>query len=101
MHHGNLSFISTHGRPYELAPPYDILPMGFAPTAGGRIVNHLRPASFPDAISGDIWRRAVQLAENFLDLTSSCEGFSANFSPCLEALRQHIDEAGARIARLA
>ncbi|MCP1065445.1 hypothetical protein M5G07_07530 [Serratia symbiotica] len=28
MHYGNLSFISSHGRPYHLAPAYDILPMG-------------------------------------------------------------------------
>ncbi len=41
MHHGNLSFIiSLHGRPYALAPAYDILPMGFAPKVGGRNSQH-------------------------------------------------------------
>lgn len=53
MHHGNLSFISAHGRPYHLAPAYDMLPMGFAPKSGGGMVNTLRPASLPEVIEGD------------------------------------------------
>lgn len=100
MHHGNLSFISSHGRPYHLAPAYDILPMGFAPRTGGAIVNKLRPASLPEVISRDIWQEALGLAENFFVIASSCERFSANFVPCLEALRHHLDEARSRIARL-
>lgn len=100
MHHGNLSFINSHGRPYHLSPAYDILPMGFAPRASGAIVNELRPASLPEVISGDIWREALGLAENFFAIASSCNRFSANFTPCLEALHHHLDEARSRIARL-
>ncbi|MFS2221183.1 type II toxin-antitoxin system HipA family toxin YjjJ [Pantoea sp. B65] len=100
MHHGNLSFISSHGRPYHLAPAYDILPMGFAPRTGGAIVNELRPASLPEVISRNIWQEALGLAESFFVIASSCERFSANFVPCLEALRHHLDEARSRIARL-
>ncbi|GAA3611147.1 hypothetical protein GCM10023078_42500 [Gibbsiella greigii] len=100
MHHGNLSFISRHGRPYHLAPAYDILPMGFAPRTGGAIVNELRPASLPDVISGDTWREALNLAENFFAIASGCDRFSARFAPCLEALHRHLDEARSRIARL-
>ena len=100
MHHGNLSFISHHGRPYHLAPAYDVLPMGFAPKASGAIVNELRPASLSEVISGDIWREALDLAENFFAIASNCDRFSASFTPCLEALRRHLDEARSRIARL-
>ena len=100
MHHGNLSFISSHGRPYQLAPAYDILPMGFAPKSGGEIVNILRPVTLLEAISGNIWREALELAENFLTLADECKYFSDNFVPCLVALRQHLDEARARISRL-
>jgi len=100
MHHGNLSFISSHGRPYHLAPAYDILPMGFAPRTGGAIVNELRPASLPEVISRDIWQEALDLAEDFFVMASRCDRFSANFGPCLEALRYHLDEARSRIARL-
>ncbi|BAN96494.1 hypothetical protein E05_17280 [Plautia stali symbiont] len=100
MHAGNLSFISRHGFPYHLAPAYDILPMGFAPRAGGAIVNTMRPATLPEVVSSDTWREALALAEAFLSLTNSCDGFSDHFAPCLAALQQHLDEARSRIARL-
>lgn len=100
MHHGNLSFISNHGRPYYLAPPYDVLPMGFAPRAGGALVNELGPASLPEFIRGDVWRDALSLAEEFYAAADRCTGFSSNFEPCLASLRRHLDEAKSRISRL-
>ena len=100
MHHGNLSFISAHGRPYHLAPAYDILPMGFAPKSGGEMVNTLRPATLLDAIDGETWREALELSERFFALASDCDRFSASFAPCLTALRAHLDEARSRISRL-
>lgn len=100
MHHGNLSFISSHGRPYDLAPAYDMLPMGFAPKSGGALVNTLRPVTLIDAVAGEIWHEALELAERFYALASDCRRFSASFSPCLAALRSHLDEARSRISRL-
>lgn len=100
MHHGNLSFISSHGRPYDLAPAYDMLPMGFAPKSGGALVNTLRPVTLIDAVAGEIWYEALELAERFYALASDCRSFSASFSPCLAALRSHLDEARSRISRL-
>lgn len=100
MHAGNLSFISDHGRPYHLAPAYDMLPMGFAPRSGGALVDTLPPASLTSSVDGDTWREALGLAERFFELVRHCDGFSARFTPCLEALRRHIDDAASRIARL-
>ncbi|MBT9184163.1 type II toxin-antitoxin system HipA family toxin YjjJ [Pectobacterium punjabense] len=100
MHHGNLSFISSNGRPYKLAPAYDMLPMGFAPKSGGERVNTLRPAKLLEVISGEIWQEALELAENFLALARDSSHLSANFGPCLTALRSHLDEARSRISRL-
>ncbi|MCG3098883.1 type II toxin-antitoxin system HipA family toxin YjjJ [Enterobacter sp. DRP3] len=100
MHHGNLSFISSHGRPYHLAPAYDMLPMGFAPKSGGGMVNTLRPAMLLDAITGEIWHESLELAERFYALVSDCNRFSASFAPCVAALRAHLDEARSRISRL-
>ena len=100
MHHGNLSFISAHGRPYHLAPAYDMLPMGFAPKSGGGMVNTLRPAMLLDAIAGEIWHESLELAERFYALVSDCNRFSASFAPCVAALRAHLDEARPRISRL-
>jgi len=100
MHAGNLSFVSRHGRPYQLAPAYDVLPMGFAPTSGGAIGDTLLPASLSASVDGKTWREALNLAEMFLAMVSHCDGFSGRFSPCIEAMRQHLDEAASRIARL-
>lgn len=100
MHAGNLSFVGRHGRPYQLAPAYDVLPMGFAPGSGGTIVNTLPPASLSASVDGETWRAALHLAEGFFAMLSDCAGFSGSFTPCIEAIRQHIDEAASRIARL-
>ncbi|WP_374490454.1 type II toxin-antitoxin system HipA family toxin YjjJ [Zoogloea sp.] len=99
MHAGNLSFCHF-GRPYVLAPAYDMLPMGFAPRSGGGIVDTLPPASLSAAVAGDSWRTALQMAERFFALASGDPRFSARFAPCLMALRHHLDEAASRIVRL-
>ena len=93
MHAGNLSFVSRHGRPYQLAPAYDVLPMGFAPGSGGAFVDALPPASLSASVDGETWREALHLAERFFALLSDCDGFSDRFTPCIEAMGQHIDEA--------
>lgn len=100
MHAGNLSFISRHGRPYQLAPAYDVLPMGFAPSRSGAIADTLPPASLTAAIDGETWREALRLAETFFARVSDRNDFSSSFAPCVAAMRRHIDEAASRIARL-
>lgn len=100
MHHGNLSFISSHGRPYHLAPAYDILPMGFAPKMSGAMTNDLTSLTLSTVVSGDTWREALILAREFFARVSACDSFSSNFSPCIEAIGRHIEEAGSRIDRL-
>jgi serine/threonine protein kinase HipA of HipAB toxin-antitoxin module len=100
MHAGNLSFVSRHGRPYQLAPAYDVLPMGFAPRSSGALVDTLAPASLSASVDGQTWREALALAEMFCAMVNDCTGFSGSFAPCIAALRRHIDEAASRIARL-
>jgi hypothetical protein len=74
--------------------------MAFAPRSGGAIVNTLPSATLHASVDGETWRQALQLAERFFAVVSCCAGFSANFAPCIAALRQHMDEAASRIARL-
>lgn len=65
MHNGNLSFIPRAGR-LTLAPAYDMLPMRYAPLAGGE-VPPLTPAELPLPRPDDraAWQDAAQAAQRF------------------------------------
>lgn len=66
MHNGNVSFVSEEGRPYDLAPAYDMTPMAFAPTRPGRLSDTLAEASLHARAANETWRRAEVLAGAFL-----------------------------------
>ena len=100
MHAGNLSFVSEHGRPYQLAPAYDMLPMGFAPRTGGEIPTTLSPARIHAYISPSVWHRAEQVARTYLAALREETGFSPAFQPCIAALATHVETAANVIARL-
>ncbi len=100
MHPGNLSFVSDEGRPYTLAPAYDMLPMGFCPTHAGDLRDTLQPATLDPAVDNDTWRTALALATRYRERITNDAGFSARFAPCIEALSTHITEASGRIDRL-
>lgn len=100
MHAGNLSFITEQGRPYQLAPAYDMLPMGFAPRGSGILIDARSPATLTASIEGAIWIEALRLAREFLGRVNGCTRFSPRFAPCIEALAKHIEEAAGRIARI-
>lgn len=65
MHNGNLSFIPQAGR-LTLAPAYDMLPMRYAPLAGGE-VPPLTPTELPLPRPDDhaAWQDAAQAALHF------------------------------------
>lgn len=101
MHSGNLSFMSEHGRPYELAPAYDMLPMAFAPTSGGQLPQTFTSAEISGEIGALTWRQALSLAQAYLQQLDQHHGFSVEFAPCMETLRNAIFEASLRIGKLA
>ena len=100
MHSGNLSFISEHGRPYNIAPAYDMTPMTFAPRSGGGIPDIISEATIHASVSNDTWRRAEELARAFLARVMAATGFSYRFGPCIVAMEQHIATASGKIGRL-
>ena len=100
MHNGNLSFISKQGRPYSIAPAYDMTPMSFAPRSGGGLTDTLSEATIHASVSNITWRHADGLALNFLDRVREATGFSKRFEPCLTALESRIKAASAKIERL-
>lgn len=100
MHNGNLSFISEHGRPYSIAPAYDMTPMAFAPRSGGGLPDTLLEATIIGGVSNEIWRHAEALARKFLGRVMGEKRFNHRFEPCMTALERHIDTASTKIERL-
>jgi hypothetical protein len=100
MHNGNLSFVSEHGRPYQLAPAYDMLPMAFAPRSGGVLPDSLPSVRLHPAVQAETWRQALSLADDFIGAMIGDGRFSDDWTPCFDALVQHIDDAHVKIGRL-
>jgi biotin operon repressor len=100
MHPGNLSFVTDSGRPYELAPAYDMLPMAFAPRSSGELPATLAAAGFDSQISTALWHQALDLAQSYLACLSNEKGFNAGFGECRAALERHLQTAAERIGRL-
>lgn len=100
MHPGNLSFVTDSGRPYQLAPAYDMLPMAFAPRSSGELPTTLSAAGFDSQISTVQWRKALALALAYLGRLNDEAGFNAGFGECLVALERHLQAAAERIGRL-
>jgi hypothetical protein len=100
MHGGNLSFLSDQGPPCEIAPAYDMSPMGFAPRSGGGLPESLGDPAIDAGVSNETWRSAEVLAHAFLARVVVSGSFSRRFEPCIAALERRIDTAAARIARL-
>jgi hypothetical protein len=100
MHAGNLSFVSDQGRPYELSPAYDMLPMSFIPTSGGVVRDEISPAHLHPSVDGNTWRVAHKLAQEYLTRLRKETRFSVAFQPCIEALSSHTHDASQKIGRL-
>lgn len=100
LHNGNLSFVTEHGRPYDLAPAYDMTPMAFAPRSGGGLPDTLAAAGLHASVPNQTWRDAAQLAGAFLARIKSERRFTRRFAACRLALEQHLALASEKIARL-
>ena len=100
MHHGNLSFVSAPGRPYALAPAYDMLPMGFQPRSGGALTDTLPAATLHASVGPAVWMRALTLATAYLARLTAEGRFTPRFAPCLGSLAAHLVDARRKIERL-
>jgi hypothetical protein len=100
MHTGNLSFLSEHGRPYALAPAYDMTPMAFAPRSSGGFSDTPPAPRLDPGVPHATWRQAQSLAHDYLARLQATDGFSARFAPCVAALAEHLEAAAGKIGRL-
>ncbi|THT98434.1 type II toxin-antitoxin system HipA family toxin YjjJ [Lampropedia puyangensis] len=101
MHGGNLSFLTDQGRPYELAPAYDMSPMAFAPRSGGGLPDALPALQLRADIPHVHWHQALALAQSFVAKLYTTSTWSPRFSPCLQALTEHVKQAEQQIRKLA
>jgi hypothetical protein len=101
MHGGNLSFMSEHGRPYQLAPAYDMTPMAFAPSSSGKLPSTVPAVTLHASVRNDHWRTALVIAQRYLSTLQSNKEFSSGFGGCVNALAVHIEKASTQVARLA
>jgi len=100
MHAGNLSFVSDTGRPYNLAPAYDMTPMAFAPNSGGKLNNAIPSLALHASVRNSHWHQALIMVQSYLAALQNCGQFSADFAVCIDALQAHIDNASQQVARL-
>jgi hypothetical protein len=101
MHSGNLSFVSEHGRPYQLAPAYDMTPMAFAPSSSGKLPSTVPAVTLHASVRNDHWRTALAMAQSYLSALRTNTQLSAEFGGCVNALAAHIESASTKVARLA
>ena len=101
MHNGNLSFIGDTGRPYSLAPAYDMLPMAFAPTSSGAMRQDVPAITLHPHVHADVWKNMLVLAQRYLKRLQSTDRFSDAFAPCVQALVRHLNQASEMMGRLA
>ena len=101
-HNANLAFIAEHGRPYGVAPAYDMLPMAFAPRSGGGLPDSIPAPHIYADIAHATWQNALPLAQAYLEQLQRkrTSQFSPCFSACISALDQHLNVAMSMIARL-
>ena len=100
MHAGNLSFVSDTGRPYHLAPAYDMTPMAFAPNSGGKLNNTIPSLTLHASVRNGHWRQALALVQSYFATLRDSHGFSQDFDVCVDALEAHLENAGQQISRL-
>ena len=78
MHKGNLSFVP--GTPMALAPVYDMLPMAYAPLAGGELPQARYAPALPGPQGWDDWLLASQAALAFWDSAAQDPRISKAFA---------------------
>jgi hypothetical protein len=95
MHKGNVSFVPAPQM--HVAPVYDMLPMAYAPLAGGEIPRTLYAPGLPTPRDRAAWLAASQAALAFWELAAKEERISARFRAIcvanLKELGRHIQLA--------
>ncbi|MFO1391347.1 MAG: HipA domain-containing protein, partial [Agitococcus sp.] len=84
MHNGNLSFFLAHDFSLSLAPVYDMLPMRFAPTIHGEVVEREIKVAQATPLTQDIWAEVSGWAKYYWQQVAKHEDISAEFKKIAE-----------------
>jgi hypothetical protein len=88
MHKGNVSFVPEASR-LLVAPVYDMLPMAYAPLAGGEIPKTAYAPGLPAPRDRDAWLAASRAAQAFWEAAALDPRISTRFrAVCDENLRE-------------
>ena len=101
MHLGNASVISKGGRPYELAPIYDMLPMYYAPKASGDLPYESFQPRINTATSRVHWEAAHSPAIQFWQSVLEHPAISTHFKNLAQSQLQITKEFANVIERMA
>ncbi|RTE85855.1 MULTISPECIES: type II toxin-antitoxin system HipA family toxin YjjJ [Gammaproteobacteria] len=101
MHLGNLSVLVDEGRPYQLAPIYDMLPMYFAPKANGDLPSEPRVTQINSVVSKESWQVAFELAVSYWQRVLACDEISTHFKVVAELQLQQVETFASAIERMA
>ena len=88
-------------RTYPLTPVYDMTPMAFAPSAHGELSEFRLSLDITELVRASTWGRALSLAQDYVMRLRDSSLLSRDFTPCVDKLQTHIDQAAERLKRLA
>ena len=90
MHKGNVSFV-PNAQSLQVAPVYDMLPMAYAPLAGGEIAKTTFSPGLPAPKDRSAWLQASQAAQLFWKTATADKRISTGFRAiCRENLQELI-----------
>ncbi|MBK9990594.1 MAG: type II toxin-antitoxin system HipA family toxin YjjJ [Verrucomicrobia bacterium] len=93
MHFGNLAFWLDDAVPFSLAPTYDMLPMLWAPGAGGELVPRALSIRPPLPAQAAHWRIAAGWARAFWALVADDSRVSQEFAVVAREAGRQVEQA--------
>jgi len=101
MHLGNVSALNLGGRPYELAPVYDMLPMHYSPTSAGDLPSEPFNIRFHPNVPQICWQTAYAAAHDFWSRVIESSVISRHFKSLAEQQLKVVEDYAASIERMA
>ena len=101
MHLGNVSALNFDGRPYELAPVYDMLPMHYSPTSAGDLPSEPFNIRFHPNVPQICWQTAYAAAHDFWSRVIESSVISRHFKSLAEQQLEIVEDYAATIESMA